>query len=254
MKNITKNREKIIKAITLLVIVMIVNILAAKGYINGSSQSFISSQFPTFLTPAGFTFSIWGIIYLLLFISFITAYIKDNTYYSEIMDEICNLFYISSVLNMVWLLLFSYILIGSSLIISIVLFIILLLILIRLRNLNRKVKGLFDITFGLYAGWVSITLIVNFLAFLVKIDCACFGNERLFCTVLLFVYAILLVLFQIMHKNPFFSLSVAWGFFGMIKRLAFYTYLDSLFMILMIGIILLVSTAILFFRGTEWKI
>ncbi|MGB5257057.1 MAG: hypothetical protein WBN44_07355, partial [Woeseiaceae bacterium] len=47
-------------------IVIIVNYLSNALPINGQSMAEISAKYPSLFTPAGFTFSIWGIIYLAL--------------------------------------------------------------------------------------------------------------------------------------------------------------------------------------------
>jgi hypothetical protein len=50
------------------VAVLVVNALAGSTkLLNGRNTADVSAAYPTFITPAGFTFSIWGIIYVLLF-------------------------------------------------------------------------------------------------------------------------------------------------------------------------------------------
>ena len=46
------------------IIVIAVNFLATAGYIGGVTPEVISDKYQTFLTPAGYAFSIWGWIYL----------------------------------------------------------------------------------------------------------------------------------------------------------------------------------------------
>ena len=65
------NKEQSLK--TLLIVdflafgaMIFINFLGASGFFNGMSQAAISDHYPTLITPAGFTFSIWGIIYSLL--------------------------------------------------------------------------------------------------------------------------------------------------------------------------------------------
>ncbi len=254
MGTITHSKKNILISLFFLILVIIVNFISTKGFINGHSQSYVSSSFPTLLTPSGFTFSIWILIYALLFISLVINYVKNNEYYNNIIDNIAVLFWISSILNILWIIAFSYMLIAASFFIILAFVAVLFIIIIKLNKLNQREKGIYDIAFGFYAGWVSIATIVNFLIYLLKNDCSCFGNYRLFCTVLLFIYVVVIIGFQIIHKNPVFNISVAWGFFGIIKRLSFYTYLDVMFIILSMSIIIFILESLLSFKRTKWKI
>ena len=65
--NVSKRRILFaILNITGFVIVVAVNVLAVRLPLNGSTPQQISDQYPNLFVPAGLTFSIWGIIYLLL--------------------------------------------------------------------------------------------------------------------------------------------------------------------------------------------
>ena len=44
--------------------VIFVNYLATQGLIGGITANYISDKYPTFASPAGYAFSIWGFIYL----------------------------------------------------------------------------------------------------------------------------------------------------------------------------------------------
>jgi hypothetical protein len=56
----------VIPALNLIVVilVLIVNFLASAGYVNGANIAEISRKYEGLLTPAGYAFSIWGVIYL----------------------------------------------------------------------------------------------------------------------------------------------------------------------------------------------
>ena len=47
---------------------VIVNLLANALPLNGKTTAAISDSYPTLVTPAGYVFSIWGVIYTLLFV------------------------------------------------------------------------------------------------------------------------------------------------------------------------------------------
>ena len=55
-----------------------VNTMGAFGVINGLSQKEVSDAYPTLITPSPSTFSIWGVIYVLLLISLIFMIVKER--------------------------------------------------------------------------------------------------------------------------------------------------------------------------------
>ncbi|MER2010564.1 MAG: tryptophan-rich sensory protein, partial [Psychrobacillus sp.] len=64
-----KTKTKAWLNLGLLILTLGVNFLGGTGRINNLSQGDVSDMYNTLLTPAGFTFSIWSVIYGLLFIS-----------------------------------------------------------------------------------------------------------------------------------------------------------------------------------------
>lgn len=62
-------KKKAILNVGLLLLTFLINFLGASGFINGISQADVSDKYHTLITPAGFTFSIWGIIYTLILVS-----------------------------------------------------------------------------------------------------------------------------------------------------------------------------------------
>ena len=71
--------------IVALIVVLTVNALANILPINGMNTGQISDMYPSLFTPAGFTFSIWSVLYLLQ-IGFVIAQfsIKDSPYFKEL--------------------------------------------------------------------------------------------------------------------------------------------------------------------------
>src|SRR5699024_11975195 len=97
-------------------------------------------MYHTLITPAGFTFSIWGVIYGLLLISMIVMVIKHKDfYYKRVIDNITHLLWVTFITNMLWIVTFSYLQIGISTIFIFVYFITLILIINKLRHFNFKI-------------------------------------------------------------------------------------------------------------------
>ncbi len=228
---------------------IVANFLGAQGYINEASQSDVSKSFPTMITPDGFTFGIWGVIYTLLFLSFVVAFIKRNeSYYQKSIRTISALFWVSSFLNIAWIIVFSYKIIWLSAILIVLMFVTLFRIIQKLKIENGNQKGLFDLSFGLYAGWLAIASVVNFSAFLVSVGFEFWNIEKIFYTGLMIVFMVFIIFTQKIHKNPFFNLSIAWAFFGIIKKLNFESYTDYMFLLLIAGIVMMLTLSVMCIR------
>ncbi len=238
IKNMTNKKILLINVVVYIILVF-TNFLGARGLINNSSQKAVSASFPTMITPAGFAFAIWGLIYVLMIVSFILLFIKSNQEEnSRIIKETSIFFWISSILNILWTVVFSYRIMWLAMLLIWAIFLSLLALINRLKNIERSHKNLYDITFGIYSGWVFAASFVNTSAFLVSIDFNFFGNPTVFYSVLLLVAIVIGVLLNKVHKNPIFYLSIAWAFFAIIKARAFDNYLNPMFIILVIGIVM----------------
>lgn len=207
--------------LTLFVLTLIVNTLGGTGLINGTSQKDVSDMYHTLITPAGFAFSIWSLIYGLLFISLIVMLVKSKErYYEKAIDSITPYLWISFITNMIWIVTFSYLQIGISTLFIFIYLISLTMIVQKLRQLNHEKRWLLPLTFGLNTGWLFIATVVNIAAFLVQIEWNGFGIADNTWTLIIMGVSFLLasfVLFQI--KNAAFPLPIAWAFFAINREL-----------------------------------
>lgn len=202
------------------ILTLIVNALGAFGAINGLSQKEISDMYITLITPSPFAFNIWSIIYLLLAISLIMMIVKKDEYYRQAVKEISNLFRISCVFNIMWIIAFSYLqlLLSSVLILAFV--IILSLICLKLLKINDGKHSLLPLSFGLYTGWLFIATVVNIAATLTKLNWNGFGiSDDIWAIIVLMVSVVLVVMVMLKIKNAVFPLSIAWAYFGINKFL-----------------------------------
>ena len=85
-----------------LLVTLAVNGLASAGLINGRSQAEISDGIPVLFTPAGFAFSIWGVIYLSL-LGFVVYQAHPRRRGDEALQRIGYWFVASCALNTLWL-------------------------------------------------------------------------------------------------------------------------------------------------------
>ncbi len=204
-----------------LVITLLINTLGALGLINGLSQKQISDMYITLITPSPATFSIWSVIYLLLIISMIVMIVKKNdAYYQRAIDEITFLFRISCILNIAWIVAFSFVQIELSTLFIIGFVITLSLICLKLRKIQVGKRLLLPLTFGLYTGWLFIATVVNIAAALVKLQWNGFGTGNETWAIIVLGVAVILVFIVLQRiRNAAFPLPIAWAYLGIYQFL-----------------------------------
>jgi len=83
------------------------NYLANAKPLGGITTGEISDKYNTLFTPSGFTFSIWGIIYILVFM-FVIVFVTSTPTSLSNPQLLGTLFIISCLLNASWLLSWHY--------------------------------------------------------------------------------------------------------------------------------------------------
>lgn len=200
------------------------NALANILPINQLNTGQISAFYPNLFVPAGFTFSIWGIIYLLLI-----NYIISFTYFTILSDKFPKVnTYISSInkwflatcfLNASWILAWHYLWIWASVLIMLLF----LSVLIYLFILGKKHQSLLNKTqsfllytpFIVYLGWISVATIANITALLVKTDWNGLGiSPEIWSLIMMVTATILAIYFIIVEKTASYSLVIMWALWG----------------------------------------
>lgn len=204
-----------------LVVTLAINALGAIGIINGLTQKQISDMYVTLITPGPATFSIWSVIYSLLLISMIVMIVKKNDpYFQKAIDSVSTLFRISCLLNIVWIITFSYVLVELSTLFILGFVITLALLGMKLLEIREGKRWLLPLSFGFYSGWLFIATVVNSAAALVKLKWNGFGlSAEVWGIIMLSVAIILLVGVLLKLRNAVFPLPVAWAYFGIYQFL-----------------------------------
>lgn len=258
-KKMNRKRKSWINLI-LLAITLVINAMGASGFINGLSQKEVSDMYPTLITPAPFTFSIWSVIYSLLIISIVFMIVKKNdNYYKDAVDKISFLFWLSCALNIIWIISFSYLLIGLSTIFIFAFLLVMIIIIKQIAQIQKGKRWLLATTFGLYSGWLMIATVVNIAAWLVKIGWGGFGiAEATWASITLLIAVGLTIMVLINIKNAIFPIPIAWGYFGIYKYLVSpeglqgqYTMLQN---VAIIGIVILIGMSAIQFYKNNYKI
>jgi len=227
---------------------VVVNALATILPINNKTTGELSDQYPNLFVPSGLTFSIWGMIYVLLAIfvvyQMVIAFKRDSGG-RGIFEKIGLLFFLSSLLNIGWILAWHYEIVWLSLVLMALLFASLISIYLRLRigksDAGNPEKALAHAPFSVYLGWITIATIANVTALLVDIGWDRFGLSEQFWAVLVIAVGIIIALLVIFTRNDmFYCLVVDWSLVGiLLKRLEdINTPAQSIIITVITGIIL----------------
>jgi hypothetical protein len=208
---------------------VIVNGLANALPINNKTTGELSDQYPNLFVPAGLTFSIWGLIYVLLAVFVIyqlIMVIKKDAQRSSFIEKIGPLFFIASLANIAWIFAWHYEMVPLSLVIMLLLLGCLIAIYLRL-NIGKSAapkteKYLVHLPFSIYLGWITIATIANVTALLVYINWNTFGLGEQFWVVTVIAVGIAIALSILFtRKDIFYCLVVDWALLGiLIKRLS----------------------------------
>ena len=226
--------------------VVIVNALAVTLPINNKTTEQLSDQYPNLFVPAGLTFSIWGVIYILLAIfviyGLIIAFRKDTQKLSFI-ENIGILFFISCLANIGWIFAWHYEILPLSLVLMLLLLGSLITIYLRLRigksDSTRIEKYLVHLPFSVYLGWITIATIANVTALLVDVNWNTFGLGEQFWAVAVIIVGIAIALSILFtRKDIFYCLVVDWALLGiLLKRLADSTPVQNVIVITVVGMV-----------------
>jgi hypothetical protein len=252
-----KNKLIAILNIAAFLVVIITNWLAVSLPLNGKNTGQLSDQYPNKFTPAGFTFSIWGVIYL--FLAGFAIYQAIALFRRQLVEKkiklISPLFVVNCLANAAWLFAWHYEQVALSVVIMLVMLVTLILIHNRLQlalPLQPFSQKLWlDIPFSLYLGWISVAAIANITALLVSFSIEPFDIPATMWTVIMVSIATALAMFMIWRKrNYVFALVVCWALYGIIAKRQELASMGSREIILVseicIGVILLLIVVKLF--------
>ena len=197
-----------ISNIIALLLTIAVNYLSSAGIFNGVTVADISDQYHNYFTPAGYAFSIWGVIYLglLAFVIYTgkSLFSKDESN-DEVVLKVGWWFVLSCIANSLWIVLWVNNILWATVLVMLFLLICLIKIIL---NLNMEMDYhplkkylLIYWPFAIYAGWVSVAFIADISAFLVKINWNGFGISPVIWTIIMIAIAGLLNLLVVWKRN-----------------------------------------------------
>lgn len=206
-----------------LVLVIAVNALANILPINGYNTGEISAFYPNYFVPAGFTFGIWGIIYLLLigfvFCSLFAAFGRFDAQAKQAIISISPMFQITCLLNAGWIVVWHHLLLPASLVVMLVFLVLLVRICIKLKPFKLAMPAFHRIwihhAFLVYLGWISVATIANTTALLVGYGWTGGFIPPHLWSIIMITVAVLLGIFMVgVKKEPAFGWVLSWALFG----------------------------------------
>ncbi len=208
-----------------LAFVLTMNTLANTLPINGQTTGEVSAKYENLFVPAGYTFSIWGLIYLLLLIFAIAQArgLFGQRPAPAATDRIGIWFFLSCLANGLWILAWHYERLELSL--AIMLFLLFSLIVIY-RRLSREgvissasEKWTFALPFSVYLGWISIATIANTAALLTGAAWdGGFLSPSVWTAVVLLTGTLLGMWFLLRWQDVAYALVIIWAFAGILVR------------------------------------
>ncbi|MDX9923984.1 MAG: hypothetical protein RBS48_04410 [Ignavibacteriaceae bacterium] len=165
------------------IVMIIANYLANALPLNGYTTGELSDMYHNLFTPVGFTFSIWGIIYLLLLVFLIYYIVASSKILDSIkkekIDNIALLFIITSLINASWIFAWHFRFVGLSvlLMLGFLLSLIRVADIVNTLSLTKTERVTIKMPFGIYFGWITVATIANITAFLVSLGWSGFGIQ-----------------------------------------------------------------------------
>lgn len=211
---------KIIRILTLVAYVVMVgvNFLAMYLPLGGKTTGEISDNYSNLFAPAGYAFSIWGLIYLLLAIYVIYQFKRGD---DILVGKVNRIFILNALLNAAWIFAWH----NDIIWLSVILIIGLLISLIRIANILRKSTlterdlRLVGLPFSVYFGWITVATIANITVFLVSLGWGGFGLADSFWTVVVLLIGALIGSWR-MLKDKFISygLVLIWAYVAILFK------------------------------------
>ncbi len=215
MKKITASQ---IVTILVTLLTITVNVLATALPLNGQDTGEISDRFDIFFVPAGYVFSIWGLIYLGLIAFTIYQALptqKDN----PLLKKIYPAYWIGSLANIVWLFLWHYNVFSVTFIAMLIILASLIYIYLQFSNaspgLDRNQKWFVKFPFSIYLGWISVATIANITQVLFYFGWGGWGIAPAVWAVIMLAIATVLGLLMLWRENDIpYVLVLVWAFIG----------------------------------------
>ena len=204
------------------IVTLMVNFLATNLPLNNITTGEISDRFDIYFVPAGYVFSIWGLIYLGL-LGFVIYQALAKNWEDTRLARIDIWFAVSNIANALWLVSFHYLQFALAMGFMLVLLFSLIMIFLRLRVGIEKSTGfdlwLVNVPFGIYLGWITVATVANATQVLNSLDWNGFGiAPEIWLAIMLAAGVVISALMSFSRRNIPHALVLIWAFVGIAVR------------------------------------
>jgi hypothetical protein len=195
-----------------------VNGLATALPLNGQETGEISDRFDVFFVPAGYVFSIWGVIYLAL-IGFSIFQALPAQRDNPRLRSVGYLYLLSCVANIAWIFLWHYEVFALTLVAMLTLLILLIVIYLRVGigavQVSTAEKWLVQIPFSIYLGWITVATIANVTSLLDYLGWGGWGiAPEVWAVIMLVAGTVIASAVSITRGDIAYVLVIVWAFAG----------------------------------------
>lgn len=215
----------VLVAVTYLVMVT-VNIQANTLPINGVRTGDVSDAYPNLFAPAGYAFSIWSLIYLLLGLHVLYQFglFRGGAASGDrgaLLDKVGLYFSISSLANAAWVFAWHYDAIAVSVVLIVVILVCLAVIgrTVATANLTTRERLFVGAPFSVYFGWTTVATVANVTVFLVSIGWDGFGlADSTWVIVVLFAATVIGTVVMLRNRDVVYGAVLLWAFTGILVK------------------------------------
>lgn len=215
----------------ILVTVTYLLMIAANGAanalpLNGRGTGEVSDAYPNLFTPAAVTFSIWGVIYLLLLAHVLYQWgmfrdRPDTAADTALLNRVGVLFSLSSLANTAWIFAWHYDLIPLSALLLVTILVLLAMIVVTIRdaNVTGRQRWFVSVPFSVYFGWSTVAVVANITVLLVYWNWNGFGiAESTWMVIITLVAMAIGTVTMLRNRDVAYGLVLIWAFTGILIR------------------------------------
>ncbi len=213
--------KDIIRQITVIVsilITLVVNGLANALPLNGLNTGQISDRFNVYFVPAGYVFSIWGLIYLGL-IAFAIYQALPSQRQNPRLRATGGWIVLSGLANSTWIFLWHYeqfpLTVAAMLVLLVTLILVYTLLGIGRTSVSTAEKWTVRLPFSIYLGWISVATIANISSLLDYIKWDRFGlAPELWMMFMLMAVLVITMVMLITRRDLAYATVILWALAG----------------------------------------
>jgi benzodiazapine receptor len=216
---VTKNSGllKWLNIIAFVAVVLVNGLAGSTTLIGGQDTAQVSDNNFTLITPAGYTFAIWGIIYTLLGLFVIYQALPSDK--GKTTEKVDWFFILSCIANICWLFLWQFEYLAVSVVLMFLLFASLMKAYLNLgiskSSISWRERIAVHAPFSVYFGWITIASIANVAAALVSVGWNGLGlSEETWGILVILIALLITTLVVITRRDVAYGLVIVWALIG----------------------------------------